>query len=354
MTGASSGIGRAIARVAARERGAVVLVARSPDGLGAAATEVREAGGEAFTLELDLLAGDASTHLEDFLSANGLVCDVLVNSAGYGLRGAATALPVDDQLGIIDLNIRALSELTLHFLPGMVARGRGGVLNLSSVAGFMPGPYMALYYASKGFVRSFSEALHQELRHTGVTVTCVAPGPVSDGVSTKGPAPNQTPLFRILPKLDPEDVAERAWRGFKSGRRLVVPGISAKLAVLAAAFLPSAAMLPLIGQLQRSGNDPCPCGSGKKFKKCCGARRVAATPRPLANYHLAGQYSPTETRPMNWPRSSARISAARRRLAQADCLSQLLITAAGDRNCAVVAVIPNSLIKSEFPHCTPK
>ena len=274
VIGASGGIGRAIASVAARERGAiVVLVARSPEGLDAAATEVREAGGEAFTLELDLLAGDASTRLEEFLSTHGLVCDILVNSAGYGLRGAATALPIDDQLGIIDLNIRALSELTLHFLPGMVARGRGGVLNLSSVAGFVPGPYMALYYASKGFVRSFSEALHQELRHTGVTVTCVAPGPVSTEFLARSGA-YQTPLFSILPKLNPEDMAQYAWRGFKSGRRLVVPGISAKLAVLATKLFPSAAMLPLIGRLQRSGNDPCPCGSGKKFKKCCGARRA--------------------------------------------------------------------------------
>ena len=273
VIGASGGIGRAIAKVVARERGAVVLVARSPEGLGAAAAEVREAGGEAFTLELDLLAGDASTRLEDFLSTHGLVCDVLVNSAGFGLRGAATALPVDDQLGIIDLNIRALSELTLRFLPGMVARGRGGVLNLSSVAGFVPGPYMALYYASKGFVRSFSEALHQELRRTGVTVTCVAPGPVSTEFFERSGA-YQTPLFSILPKLDPEDLAERAWRGFKSGRRLVVPGISAKLVALAVTLLPSAAMLPLIGRLQRGGNDPCPCGSGMKFKKCCGTRQI--------------------------------------------------------------------------------
>ena len=250
-----------------------MLVARSPEGLSAAAAEVREAGGEAFTLELDLLAGDAPTRLEDFLSAHGLICDVLVNSAGHGLRGAATALPIDEQLGIIDLNIRSLSELTLHFLPGMVARKRGGVLNLSSVAGFVPGPYMALYFASKGFVRFFSEALHQELRRTGVTVTCVAPGPVSTEFLERSGA-YQAPLFRILPKLDPDDLAERAWRGFKSGRRLVVPGISAKLAALAVKFMPSAAMLPLIGRLQRSGNDPCPCGSGMKFKKCCGTRQA--------------------------------------------------------------------------------
>ena len=215
-----------------------MLVARSPEGLGAAAAEVRETGGEALTLELDLLAGDAPARLEDFLSSHGLICDVLVNSAGLGQRGAATALPIDEQLRIIDLNIRSLSELTLHFLPGMVARKRGGVLNLSSVAGFVSGPYMAVYFASKGFVRFFSEALHQELRRTGVTVTCVAPGPVSTEFLERSGA-YQTPLFSILPKLNAQAVAERAWRAFKSGRRLVVPGISAKLAALAVSLLPS-------------------------------------------------------------------------------------------------------------------
>ncbi|MGH6763709.1 MAG: SDR family NAD(P)-dependent oxidoreductase [Phyllobacterium sp.] len=271
VVGASRGIGRAIARVAARESAIIVLVARSPDGLDAAASDVRAAGAEAFTLELDLLAADASMRLENFLSENGLTCDVLVNSAGHGLRGASTALPADDQLGIIDLNIRALTDMTLRFLPGMVARGRGGVLNLGSIAGFAPGPYMALYYASKGFVRSFSEALHQEVRRTGVTVTCVAPGPVSTEFLDRSGA-SRTLLFRILPRLDADYVAERAWRGFKSGRRLVVPGISAKLTALALVLLPSAVLLPLIGRLQRRGNDPCPCGSGKKFSKCCGAR----------------------------------------------------------------------------------
>lgn len=271
VVGASRGIGRAIAKVAARERGAVVLVARSPEGLAAAAAEVREAGGEAFTLELDLSAADASTQLQDFLSENGLVCDILVNSAGYGLRGAATTLPIDQQLGMIDLNIRSLSDLTLRFLPGMLTRGRGGVINLGSIAGFTAGPNMALYYASKGFVRSFSEALHQELRRTGVTVTCVAPGPVSTEFLEKSGA-NKALLFKVLPKLSSAYVAECAWRGFKSGRRLVVPGISAKLAALTAALLPSAVLVPLIGRLQRRSGDLCPCGSGEKFKQCCGAR----------------------------------------------------------------------------------
>jgi len=270
VTGASGGVGRALAIVIARTGAPLVLVARPSQALDDAAAEVRGAGGEAFTLALDLTERDAAARLDAFLSAHGLVCDVLVNSAGYGLRGAAQALPPDEQLGIVDLNIRALTELTLHMLPGMVARRRGGVINLSSVAGFVPGPYMALYYASKSFVRSFSEALHQELRYTGVTVTCVAPGPIRTEFLERSGA-NRTPLFKFLPKLEPEGVAERAWHGFKSGRRLVVPGFSAKLVVLAASLLPSAALLPLIGRLQRSGNDPCPCGSGKKFKACCGA-----------------------------------------------------------------------------------
>ncbi|MGF6175875.1 SDR family NAD(P)-dependent oxidoreductase [Ensifer sp. 4252] len=271
VIGASRGIGRAIAKVAAREKEPVVLVARSHEDLVAAASEIGEAGGEAFVLDLDLFSTDAAARLGDFLTANNLCCDVLVNSAGYGLRGAATTLPVQDQLGIIDLNIRALTDLSLHFLPGMVGRGRGGVLNLGSIAGFMPGPNMALYYASKSYVRSFSEALHQELRRTGVTVTCVAPGPVSTEFLQRSGA-DRVPLFKVLPRLDADYVAERAWRGFKSGRRLVVPGISAKLAAFAAAWLPSAVMLPLIGRLQRRSNDPCPCGSGMKFKDCCGAR----------------------------------------------------------------------------------
>jgi short-subunit dehydrogenase len=272
VVGASQGIGKEVAKIAATEGTPVVLIARSPEALSAAAAEARQRGGDAFALELDIVAGDATARLQDFLTNNGLVCDVLVNSAGYGLRGAATTLPLKDQLGIIDLNIRALSDLTLYFLPGMVARGHGGVLNLASVASFTPGPNMAVYYASKSFVRSFSEALHQELRGTGVTVTCVAPGPVATEFLERSGA-NKAPLFRVLPKLKPEYVAERAWKGFKSRRRLVVPSLSAKLVALAAALIPHALMLPFIARLQRRSSDPCPCGSGKQYRKCCGAVR---------------------------------------------------------------------------------
>ncbi|PST24092.1 short-chain dehydrogenase [Mesorhizobium plurifarium] len=271
VVGASRGIGKAIAEVAARDGAPIVLAARSAEALATVADNIRKAGGEAFTVPLDVLADDAARDLERFLSANSLFCDVLVNSAGYGLRGGATVLPLEEQLGLVDLNIRALAELTLRLLPGMVARRRGGVINLGSVASFTPGPYMALYYASKGFVRSFSEALHEELRRTGVTVTCVAPGPVStEFLATSGA--NRVALFKVLPKLESDYVAEKAWRGFKAGRRLVIPGLSAKLTILLATLVPSAIMLPLIGRLQRRSKDPCPCGSGKNFTACCGAR----------------------------------------------------------------------------------
>ncbi len=133
--------------------------------------------------------------------------------------------------------------------------------NLGSIAGFVPGPNMALYYASKSFVLSFSEALHQELRRTGVTVTCAAPGPVSTEFLQKSGA-NRVALFKILPKFDSEYVAQCTWRGFKSGRRLVVPGISAKLAAIFATWLPLAIKLPLIWKLQHRSNDTCLCGSG--------------------------------------------------------------------------------------------
>jgi uncharacterized protein len=249
VTGASGGIGREIAKVAAREGGAVVLVARSAEGLAAAADEVRTAGGTPFTLPLDLSRPEAPAAVEEFLAAQGLVCDVLVNNAGYGLLGAAATLPRDEQLGIVDLNIRALADLTLRFLPGMLVRRSGGVINLASVASFLPGPNMALYYASKAFVRSFSEALSQEVRGRGVTVTCVAPGPVSTDFLVRSGA-KQAHMFKLVPKMTAERVAISAWRAFKRGRRLVVPGVSAGFSALSAAYLPHRLTLPVVALMQ--------------------------------------------------------------------------------------------------------
>lgn len=254
VVGASRGIGRAVAKVAARDHAVIVLVGRAVEGLAEAAADVRQAGAKALSLQLDVAAAGAVAKLQAYLDANDLYCEVLVNSAGFGLRGPASVLPVTDQIGIIDVNVRALSEFTLHFLPEMVRRGQGGVINIGSVAGFTPGPSMAMYYASKSFVRSFSYALHQELRGSGVMVTCVAPGPVATDFLRKSGA-NRAFLFKALPKLTADYVAERAWRGFKAGRRVVIPGASAKLTAMTASLLPSAVMLPLIAKLQRRSGD---------------------------------------------------------------------------------------------------
>src|SRR5215213_590865 len=250
VTGASGGIGREIAKEAAREGGPVVLIARSAEPLARTADEVRVAGGEPFTLVLDLSRPEAPAEVERFLEAQGLVCEVLVNNAGYGLLGAAAALPREDQLGIVDLNIRALADLTLRFLPGMLVRKSGGIINLASVASFLPGPNMALYYASKAFVRSFSEALSQEVRGRGVTVTCVAPGPVSTDFLIRSGA-KQANLFKLVPKMTAEGVAKSGWRAFRRGRRLVVPGVAATLSALSAAYFPHAVTLPVVARLQR-------------------------------------------------------------------------------------------------------
>ena len=246
VTGASAGLGRAIAKVAASEGEPVVLIGRSSQALAEAADEMRAAGGEPFTLAVDLTSAGAADEIENLLTEQRLWCAVLVNCAGYAVHGPTSAA----QLGVLDLNIRALTDLTLRFLPHMIARGGRGVINLGSVASFIPGPYMALYYASKAFVYSFSEALWEEMRHTGVIVTCVAPGPLKTGFLVTSGA-YHTPLFKLLPRLSADRVAQAAWRDFKAGRRLSVPGGTAKISAFAAKHLPHVFSLPLLSRLQR-------------------------------------------------------------------------------------------------------
>jgi short-subunit dehydrogenase len=171
ITGASNGIGQAMAETAAANDQAIVLIGRSEERLAAVAELVRQRGGEPFILKLDLLSDNAARQVKDFLDGNGLVCDILVNSAGRGLQGLAASRPLGEQLDLIDLNARLLVELTLTLVPAMVARGSGGVINMGSVASLVPGPQMAVYFATKSFVSSFSQALYQELVDTGVTVT---------------------------------------------------------------------------------------------------------------------------------------------------------------------------------------
>ena len=178
VTGASSGIGAELARIAAREGREMVLVARSTVPLLALAAEIGSAGPQTHAVPLDLATPDAATRLGASLAERGLCCEVLVNNAGFGLVGAAAELDPARQLAILDVNLRSAAAMMLAALPGMVARGRGGILNVASAAAFVPGPGMAMYYASKAGLLSLSEALWAEARASGVAVTCLCPGPV--------------------------------------------------------------------------------------------------------------------------------------------------------------------------------
>lgn len=177
ITGASSGMGEGFARALAADGHALILTARRGERLEALASELRAKGSTVHVFTADLAEPDAASRLLAEIEAAGLTIDTLINNAGFGLQGAFAETDAAAQLGMIDLNCRALVALAHGVLPQMIARGSGGILNIASVAAFQPGPWMAVYYASKAFVLSFSEALHEEVKAKGVGVAALCPGP---------------------------------------------------------------------------------------------------------------------------------------------------------------------------------
>jgi short-subunit dehydrogenase len=248
VTGASSGIGAALARSFAADGHAVVLVARREAELNALADDIAATGKPRPTvLPLDLTAPDAVSRIREGLAARGLSPRYVVNNAGFGLLGVAASLDRDEQLAMIDLNVRALTALSLAFADDLV-RLRGGILNVGSLAGFMPGPGMAVYYATKSYVISFSEALWRELGPKGVRVTVLCPGPVPTGFQARAGV-TVTGLQSIL-TVTAEDAAKAGYEGLMAGRRMVVPGRLANLVPLLARFIPRNAMIALIAMTQ--------------------------------------------------------------------------------------------------------
>jgi uncharacterized protein len=237
VTGASSGIGRELVRLFAAEGTKLVLVARQREKLEQLAAELREAHGvDVRVLPADLADPRSPQAIFDELAAVGVEVDVLVNNAGFGAVGAVADLPLTRQLDMLQVNVTSLTHLTRLFLPGMIARRAGGVLNVGSIAGFQPGPLMAVYYASKAYVLSFSEALCEELRGTGVRVTCLAPGATATGFAAAAEA-EQTRLFRFG-VMDARRVAAAGYRGFRRGKLLVIPGTMNKLLPFVERFAP--------------------------------------------------------------------------------------------------------------------
>jgi short-subunit dehydrogenase len=238
VTGASGGIGEALARLLAMNGHDLVLVARREKALQSLAVELEGVhGARSLVVPADLVDPAAPRAIAQKVEAAGRTIDVLVNNAGYAVHGPIAENAERAELDMLQVNVMALVHLTKLFLPAMVERGRGRVLNVASTAAFAPGPFMAGYYASKAFVLSWSEGLAAEAAASGVTVTALCPGPTETGFATTAGV-QKTRLFRKDAVMDAASVARAGFRGLMSGARVVVPGMRNKVLVASGRFAP--------------------------------------------------------------------------------------------------------------------
>lgn len=250
VTGASAGIGVDLAECFARDGYDVIVTARSEGALREVAARLVAAHGAKVTpmvQDLGQIGGGAK--LAEAIRAKGLQVDVLVNNAGYGTAGAFGESEIETELGMIDLNDRALVELTHIYWPSMLASRRGGVLNVASTAAFQPGPLMATYYASKAFVLSFTEALWEEARGTGVRVSCLCPGPTTSKFRERA-GTDKKKLSRASTPMTSASVAELGYRAWKDNKRVEITGLRNRVMAAAVPFLPRAAILGIVRNLQ--------------------------------------------------------------------------------------------------------
>jgi short-subunit dehydrogenase len=248
ITGASAGIGYELAKIFAGNGHRVALVARRLDRLKTLADEIVRAGGkEPLIIACDLQHVDAGDIISAALASADVEAEYLVNNAGFGLMGEWLQLDRGEQLGMIDVNVRALTDLSLRFADAL-ARHRGGILNVASLAGFLPGPRMAVYYATKAYVLSFSEALSCELAPRGVRVTVLCPGSVPTEFQERA---GIVPGFdsRVL-NISAANVALAGYRGLMAGKRLVLPGLGMKMIPFMLRFVPRAWVVALVGRVQ--------------------------------------------------------------------------------------------------------
>lgn len=251
VTGASAGIGVELAKLFAANGDRVVLAARREDRLKTLAAELATKHGVA----TDAVKADLSTPdgVKDFaieVGRRGHVVDVLVNNAGFGLLGPFAKLSFDKQLEMIQVNVAAPTALAGLFLPGMLARGRGGILNVASLAAFQAGPEMAVYYATKAYLLSFSEALFEETRRSGVTVTALCPGPSPTEFGEVAGAQNANVMK--LGVVSAADVAKAGFEGFQARKAIVIPGSMPKIAALSTRLVSRGFTRRLAHELQKS------------------------------------------------------------------------------------------------------
>lgn len=250
VTGASAGIGVDLAECFAKDGYDLILAARSEGALQEVANRLASAHGvKAHAIAADLGAYGGGTALANAIAQRGLNVDVVVNNAGYGHAGALTSSDMQTQLGMIDLNVRALVELTYIYWDRMLANKRGGVLNVASTAAFQPGPLMANYYASKAYVLSFSEAMWEEARDTGVHVSCLCPGPTVSKFRDRA-GTDKTKLARASKVMGSMPVARAGYEAWKRNQRVIVTGSRNAFQAGMIKYLPRETVLKIVRNLQ--------------------------------------------------------------------------------------------------------
>src|ERR1044071_1006887 len=254
VTGASGGIGEELARLFAADGHDLVLVARSRDKLARLSEELGgKHGVKARVLAADLARDEAPREIFEELSAGGVSVDALVNNAGFGSYGLFAETDLKSELDLLRVNVVALTHLTKLFLPGMIARRRGYVMNVASTAAFQPGPLMAVYYASKAYVLSFSEALANECEGTGVVVSALCPGPTETGFVAAVPGMGESKLFdRAV--MDARTVAEAGYRDMFDGKAVVIPGLRNTLPARSIGFFPRGLVTRVVRGIQEKRN----------------------------------------------------------------------------------------------------
>lgn len=249
ITGASTGIGASLAQLYAQDGYQLILVARSKDKLDELAAQFKKSyHTQTIVIEMDLQKSHAAEHLKERVEAERLEVDILINNAGYGLFGEFADADLEQQTGMIDLNVRTLTRLSRLFLPEMLHRKKGVILNVASVAAFQPGPLMAVYYASKAYVLSFSEALANELQGSGVQVSVLCPGPTSTPFQRRAKLENSKLID--MKAMDVHTVARQGYEGVKAGKTIIIPGWRNRFQICLLRFFSRAFIIKIVRRVQ--------------------------------------------------------------------------------------------------------
>ena len=238
ITGATTGIGYELAKLYAKDENNLILVARDEERLKEVKEELEFYNIKIYTIALDLSEDNSCEKVLDFVNKKNLSVDILINNAGIGSFGYLSEIEIEKELKLIDVNIRALTELTKMFLPTMISHGEGGIMNVASTAAFCAGPKMATYYASKSYVLNFTEALYEELKGSEIKVSCLCPGPVKTSFQEKSGIKKNEAAKKAL--MTPKEVAEVAYKDFKKGKLIIIPGFKNKLIILLNKLIPRA------------------------------------------------------------------------------------------------------------------